>query len=254
VRPRVFIGLLCLAVLAALVVVLAQPDRTSAAEHPAAGSGAGVPCAQVTAAHTQALRMPVTAGAPGLIVVLGDSYSQGHGVLGGRAGGFPALLARGTGRPLYLDGYGSTGFTTRGYCSGRPVTYGERLLPDHLLALRPATVVVEGGVNDARHGDPRRVGTAAADLLRRLAAVPQVIVVGPAAIPNADPARLAMVDDELTAAARAAGRPYLGLRRYQLPMLPDGIHPTGAGQQTIARLLIPLLSGSPVPEDGGLRA
>ena len=249
-RPRVFIGLLCLAVLAALVVVLAQPDRTSAAEHPAAGPRAGRPCAQVTAAHTEALRMPVTAGAPGLIVVLGDSYSQGHGVPGGRAGGFPALLAHDTGRPLYLDGYGSTGFTTRGYCSGRPVAYGERLLPDHLLALRPATVVVEGGVNDARHGDPQRVGTAAADLLRRLATVPQVIVVGPAAIPAADPTRLALIDDELAAVARAAGRPYVDLRRYPLPMQPDGIHPTGAGQQTIARLLIPLLT----PEDGGVRA
>lgn len=250
-RPRVLIGLLCVAALAALVVVLTQPDRTAAAD---ARLPAGGPCALVSAAHTEALRRPVTAGAPGLIVVLGDSYSQGHGVPGGRAGGFPALLARDTGRPVYLDGYGSTGFTTRGYCAGRPVSYGERLLPDHLLALRPATVVVEGGVNDARHGAPRRVGAAAADLLRRLAAVPQVIVVGPAAIPAADPARLALVDDELAAAARAAGRPYLDLRRYPLPMLPDGIHPTGAGQQTIARLLIPLLSGSPVPQDAGLRA
>jgi len=251
--------LLCVAALVAVAVVavavLTQQGRTAAAERPPAGRLApGGPCAQVTSAYAEALRMPVTAGAPGLIVVLGDSYSQGHGVPGGRAGGFPALLARDTGRPVHLDGYGSTGFTTRGYCSGRPVTYGERLLPDRLLALRPAAVVVEGGVNDARHGDPRRVGTAAADLLRRLAAVPQVIVVGPAAIPNADPARLAMVDDELAAAARAAGRPYVDLRRYPLPMQPDGIHPTGAGQQTIARLLIALLSGSPMSEDGGSRA
>lgn len=230
------------------VVVVPGVGRSSPGAAPSVGHLAGHPagpCRRVSAEYAAALDAPVSAGAPGLIVVVGDSYSQGAGLPTGRAGAFPALLARATARPVFLDGFGSTGFTTRGLCPGRPVTYGERLDPDGLLALRPAAVIVEGGVNDARHGDVPGVEAAAAALLRRLAGVPTVIVVGPAAIPNADPARLAAVDAGLAAATRAAGREYLDLREHPLPMQGDGIHPTGAGQATIAALLVPLVGRSP---------
>jgi lysophospholipase L1-like esterase len=247
VRCRILIGLLGLALVAACAVVLLT--RTAP---PAAASGTRQ-CLRVTGAHDAALRSPFPGRAPGLIVVLGDSYSQGEGLPAGRDGAFPALIAQETGRPVLLDGYGSTGFTTRGYCADRPVAYGERLAPDHLLAQPPATVVVEGGVNDARHGDPSRVGAAAVALLHRLAGVPQVIVVGPAEVGTADPGRLTTVDQALAGAARAAGRPYVHLRAHPLPLQGDGLHPTAAGQQIIARLLVPLLAGTPAAADPAVR-
>jgi lysophospholipase L1-like esterase len=228
-------GLLLLAAAVGVGTTLGRSDTTRAA------SSHHASCPILYAQYRAALRSPVTAGAPGLIVVIGDSYSLGHGLPAGRAGGFPALLARHTHRPVRLDGFGTTGFTTRGRCPNLRVTYGERLVKDRLLALHPATVIVEGGVNDARHGRPAQVGAAARALLRRLSGVRQVIVVGPADIPNANPARLATVNAGLAAAARSARRPYLNLFGHALPMQSDGIHPTEAGQRTIAALLVSLL-------------
>ena len=238
--PALTVALL---VVAAAIGAVAWPGASRSVR---AWSPSPAACPGLAAQYRAALHAPVTAGAPGLIVVVGDSYSQGAGLPAGRAGAFPALLAQDTGRPVFLDGFGGTGLTTRGACAHLPVTYGERLGPDRLLALHPATVIVEGGVNDARHGRPADVGAAAGALLRRLVAVPRVIVVGPADIPNADPTRLKTVDVGLATATRAAGRPYLDLYRHPLPMQRDGIHPMQAGQDTIARLLVPLVrSASP---------
>jgi lysophospholipase L1-like esterase len=233
-RRELVVGAALAAALATGVLLAVHPAGRSAVPPQVAG------CRKAAADHAAGLRAPVTPGAPGLVVVLGDSYSQGAGLRGGPSAAFPALVARATGRTVHLDGFGSTGFTTRGFCVDRPVTYGERLTADQLLALRPSAVVVEGGVNDARHGRPAAVGAAAADLLRRLAAVPQVVVVGPADV-RADRRQLAAVDDALAADAAAAGRPYLDLRRVRLPLQPDGVHPTREGQRAIAALLVPLL-------------
>lgn len=242
-RRELLAGVAVAAALATGALLVVHPGGGSAAAPQAAG------CRKAAADHAAALRAPVTPGARGLVVVLGDSYSQGAGLPGGAAQAFPTLVARATGRPVHLDGFGSTGFTTRGLCADRPVTYGDRLTADHLLALRPTAVIVEGGVNDARFGRPAAVRAAAADLLRRLATVPQVVVVGPAAV-QADPRRLTTVDDSLAADAAAAGRPYVALRRVPIPLQRDHVHPTRAGQAAIAALLVPLLdqpsgTGSP---------
>lgn len=237
-RRELVVGAAVAAAVAVGVLVAVHPWSGSAVPPQVAG------CRKAAADHAAGLRAPVPAGAPGLVVVLGDSYSQGAGLPGGPADAFPALLAHRTGRTVHLDGFGSTGFTTRGFCADRPVTYGDRLTADHLLALRPAVVIVEGGVNDARNGRPAGVGAAAADLLRRLAAVPQVVVVGPADVRSA-PHRLDTVDDALAADALAAGRPYVDLRKVRLPLQRDGVHPTREGQAAIAALLVPLLDRPP---------
>ena len=237
-RRELVIGVAVAAVLTTGVLFAVHPTGRSAVPPQVAG------CRKAAADHAAGLRTPVTPGAPGLVVVIGDSYSQGAGLPRGPAVAFPALVARATGRTVHLDGFGSTGFTTRGFCADRPVTYGERLTADHLLALRPTAVIVEGGVNDARHGRPAAVGAAAADLLRRLAAVPEVVVVGPAGV-RADPRQLDTVDGALAADSAAAGRPYVDLRQVRLPLQPDGVHPTREGQEAIAALLVPLLEQPP---------
>lgn len=228
----------------ALAVAAVLTAGTLLAVHLTGGSGAPSPqvagCRKAAADHAAGLRVPVSAGAPGLVVVLGDSYSQGAGLPHGPSDAFPALVARETGRTVHLDGFGSTGFTTRGFCAEQPVTYGDRLTADHLLSLQPTTVIVQGGVNDARQGRPAAVRAAAADLLHRLARVPQVVVVGPADV-QADPGRLTTVDEALAADAAAVGRPYVDLRRVRLPLQADHVHPTREGQAAIAALLVPLL-------------
>ncbi|WP_147261950.1 SGNH/GDSL hydrolase family protein [Blastococcus sp. TF02A-26] len=167
------------------------------------------------------------------VAVIGDSYSQGTGLAGPDAA-WPARLAGLIGAPVAVDGMGSTGFTTAGFCEGDDVTYGDRLADD-----LPETdvVVVQGGANDATLGDPAGVQQAATDLLADLEDVPTVVVVGPPAVPAADRAAVDTVDRGLRAATEGAGRIYVPLIDADIPLLADGIHPTEAGQARIAELI-----------------
>lgn len=188
-------------------------------------------CRAVTAARDALLHQAPDAR----IAVLGDSYSQGSGLTGGAADAFPALLSAAVREPVTVDGLGSTGFTTRGYCGDRPVTYGDRLRADHLVGRR--VVIVEGGVNDALTGHPQDVASAAGRILAALKSSPTVIVVGPPAITSASSTAVRAVDAALRKATSSAGRTYVPLIAERITLGADGTHPTREGQQRIADLI-----------------
>lgn len=178
------------------------------------------------------------------VAVLGDSYTQGTGLAGPQVA-WPAVLGDRLGTPVVVDGVGSTGFTTRGFCTGAEVTYGERL--DDAWADADA-VVVQGGVNDALSGRPDDVAAAARDVLAELQDVPTVVVVGPPGVPAAEPADIGAVDAALRQAAEDAGRVYVPLLGENIELLPDRVHPTGAGHQRIADLVAAALQSTGEPQ------
>jgi lysophospholipase L1-like esterase len=184
-----------------------------------------------------ALREPVKAGAQGLIVVLGDSYTQGSGLPDGRFGAWPTLLGAATGRPVHLDGLGSTGLTTAGFFTGQPMTFRERLTDGPLLRLRPATLIVQGGQNDASFGVVDEVRVELERLLRLAQEVPEVVVVGPAVVPVVDVAATKGVDGAMADATAAAGRTYVRLIGQPLTFGADRTHPDTAGQHLIAEVV-----------------
>lgn len=189
-------------------------------------------CAPLLDAREQLMSEPFTSG-DRTIDVLGDSYTQGAGLLGPQAA-WPSALAMQLEAEVAVDGVGATGFTTRGFCVDEPVAYGERVSTDPPEA---DTVVVQGGVNDALSGRPEEVAAAAEDLLDSLEDVPTVVVVGPPRIPAAEPARVEAVDAALRQATEQAGRVYVPLLDAGIELLDDQVHPTGSGQWRIAELV-----------------
>lgn len=188
-------------------------------------------CASVAAARGHLL----AEGQGANVAVLGDSYAQGTGIAAGASGAFPKLLSQQIGEPIQVDGEGSTGFTTDGYCAGQSVTYGDRLHGDGIAGR--GVIVVEGGVNDVLTGNPTKVGRAASEVLAALDSSHAVVVVGPPAITAAKAADVRTVDQQLAAATQAAGRVYVSLIGARISLGPDGIHPTQAGQRQIADLI-----------------
>jgi acyl-CoA thioesterase-1 len=174
-----------------------------------------------------------------LVVFLGDSLTEGYGV--SLAEAYPALLARELarrGRPIRARNAGRSGDTV--------AQGGARLAA--VLRERPDVVVVALGINDALRGasaeeaerELRRIVAAAR------AAGARVLLVGtrpPPALATpqarlfsgiyarvASDERLAFVPDLL---AGASGTPGL--------MLPDGLHPSAAGQRRMAETVRPVL-------------
>ncbi len=190
------------------------------------------PCARTLADRERQLAEPVTTGSP-TIAVLGDSYTQGTG-LSGPEQAWPTALGEQLGARVVVDGVGTTGFTTPGWCIHSPLTYGARLASDPPDA---EVVVVQGGVNDSLLGDPDQVAAAAGDLLGDLQDVPVVVVVGPPAVPGADRREIDTIDAALRRATEDAGRVYVPLAGAGIELLDDELHPTEAGQQRIAELV-----------------
>lgn len=188
-----------------------------------------------------ALRERVEAGAPGLIAVLGDSYTQGSGLPNGRRGAWPALMSAATGRPVHLDGLGSTGLTTAGFFTGQPMTFRERLADGPLLALRPSTLIVQGGQNDASFGAVGEVHDELERLLRLARVVPEIVVVGPAIVPVVDEAATKGVDEAMAAATATAGHTYVPLIDQAVTFGPDRTHPNAGGHRRIAALVVAAL-------------
>jgi lysophospholipase L1-like esterase len=225
-------------VAAGLAVVATAGSGTAGIANPADGNTArherDIPgdCDQAWVLRDRQLTEPLTHG-DRTIAVLGDSYSQGTGLSGPEVA-WPAVLGDRLGAEVVLDGVGSTGFTTSGYCAPAKISFGERLAADPPHA---DVVVVQGGINDAILGRPDEVTEAAGDLLAELEDTDVVVVVGPAPVPAADPAAVATVDAALRAATDEAGRTYVPLIGAGVEIGLDRLHPTVAGQQRIAELV-----------------
>jgi acyl-CoA thioesterase I len=220
-----------------LAAVACQRTERGAAAAAAAPPGATPAVAPRTAAPSPLPAAP-SAAAPA-VVFLGDSLTAGLGLPADQA--YPALLAR----ELSADGFrvrvinaGVSGDTTAG---------GLRRLR-WLLAQHPAVVVVGLGGNDALRGQPP------GEIERNLRAIvvqakqagAQVLLLGMQIPPNYGP-------DYTSAFAAIFPRV---ARDLEVPLVPfllagvggvaelnqaDGIHPTAAGQVTVAANVKPYL-------------
>ncbi len=191
-------------------------------------------CVAAESARDELLRRPYERGNSQEILVIGDSYTQGSGI-GGPDLAWSAQLAELADATVTVDGMSSTGYTTAGFCSGEPFTYGDRLAERDLGD--DTTLVVQGSVNDGLAGEPADVRSRADALLDEAEVAARVVVVGPPTIPALEPAVLDTIEQGLAAAAQAHDAVYVSLLGQDIPISDDRIHPTADGQARIALLV-----------------
>jgi len=173
------------------------------------------------------------------ILVLGDSLAAGYGLPVGQA--FPALLERdlrAAGLAASVQNAGISGDTTAGGL--------QRL--DWLLKQSPDIVVVELGANDGLRGLPVE-GTESslrAIVERSQAAGARVLILGmqvPTSMGGAYGREFSAVFGRVAASTGVPLMPFLleGVALVPELNLPDGVHPTAAGQEILARNVLPHL-------------
>ena len=191
------------------------------------------------------------AAAPRRIAFLGDSYTVGVGA-DALDQGFAPLAARALHWPFHLYGEGGTGYTNPGV--GDQGTFSDRVAD--VVAVNPAVVVVEGGLNE-EDAPPREIQDAARETFSALRAqlpTATVLTLGPFDTPGSDPESLESARAAIRQAADATGVTYVDTAGWLDPSDPQGFadssHPTQAGHRTIAQLLIEVLRrelGVPAP-------
>ncbi|MFC5822640.1 SGNH/GDSL hydrolase family protein [Nonomuraea insulae] len=184
--------------------------------------------------RTVAAKVPAPAR---VMMFVGDSFTVGSGpVPTWRT--YASETARMLGWQPIIAGAGGTGFCNQGR-AGRTF---QRSFEEE-LAWRPAPdlLVISGGHND-RRWSPDHVRRAAASLLAEVRTRwprTKTVMVGPIWLED-PPRRAYAVRDALREAARAAGVRFLDpmLRRWPAEaILPDGVHPTLIGHESIAAWL-----------------
>ena len=208
---RALVAALLVAALATVLVVVGITRATG---------GAPSGCDRARAVSSERQSVDTGVGAP--VVVIGDSYSVGVGV-----DPFQSWPVRLPGR-VHVDGFSGSGFSAGSSPCG-DVSYAERAA--RAVDGRPdALVVVEGGLNDHDRTDTE-IGAGFMALMRVLDGR-DVLVVGPASAPADDLlAEVPRVDATLARLSAAFGVRYLSMLDVDLTYLPDGVHPTAAGQR-----------------------
>lgn len=200
--------------------------------------------------RTKAAAQPTPAGsrnptAPATVLFLGTSLTAGLGLDPDQA--YPALIQQkidSAGLPYRVQNAGVSGETSA----------GARRRTDWLFQKSPDVVVIETGANDMLRGQsPDSVAANIQAIIERaksLRPTPKIVLVGMQALPNygSDYARrFAAIYPRL---ARENGVPLVpfllaGVAGVDSLNQPDGLHPTAAGQRTVAdnvwKTLEPLL-------------
>lgn len=206
-RHRLLLGLLAL--------VLAVAASTTLLARAGARSD---PCA-VKGEQAQERGAQVS-GSGARVLVIGDSYSVGAGVLPDQS--WPLRLP---GR-VRVDGFSGSGFTVGASPCG-DVSYATRASRAGLAGVD--LVVVEGGLNDA--DQPLADLEAGYERLVRALGDRSVLVVGPPPAPLLPYDDVAAVDATLARLAAARGTPYLSMIDVELSYLPDLLHPDADGHR-----------------------
>jgi lysophospholipase L1-like esterase len=184
----------------------------------------------------------LVAGEP-LVAFLGDSWTAGVGATGRR--GYVVRTAERLGWGYANFGVGGSGYSVPG---PHHSLFDERI--PQLVAMHPDLVVVQGSLNE-RHSTPARLGPAAASTLAWLQAALEpgtpILVVGAAYNPGTADATIDWVNAAVSAAADAAGLPFVNpaaagwLDPHDRGLWADTIHPDDRGHQLVADALAPLL-------------
>lgn len=194
-------------------------------------------CARFTADSADRAAHDLGPGTSPTIVVVGDSWSVGLG-LDDPATAWPSRLP---GR-VHVAGYSGSGFSEDASPCGA-VSYADRAAGALADAPPGATVVVEGGLNDWDRTDAEI--TDGFERLLGVVGTHPLLVVGPAAAP-ARAAFVARVDAVLQHLCDAEGVAYLDPSGLTLDYLPDGLHPTQAGQERFGGFVAAALADPPV--------
>ncbi|MFC7590317.1 SGNH/GDSL hydrolase family protein [Nonomuraea antimicrobica] len=178
-----------------------------------------------------------------VVMFVGDSFTVGSGPVPRRQS-YASQTARLLGGRPVIAGASGTGFCNEGR-AGRTF---ERSFEVELAGRpAPALLVVSGGHNDRRCG-ATQVREAAVRLLARVRTHwpdTRTVVVGPIFM-GRTPRKAYAVRDALAQAAEAAGVSFLDPLGERWPpgaTLPDGVHPTLAGHESIAAWLAGELGG-----------
>lgn len=166
--------------------------------------------------------------------VLGDSWASGWGEPDSRVS-FASELARLEHWDAIIDAFPGRGYVVE-VCGDHRLL---RAVPS--VPAQARVVVLEGGLNDVVSPlDLESLRAAAVATIRAvLSRVPsaRVVVVGIPSVPARSDRLVAEGNQNLQAAATAAGAQFLGLSGLRIPLQADGLHPTAAGQLMVANFL-----------------
>ncbi len=188
-------------------------------------TGSGSP---TVVAHTT-----VAAADGPVVVAIGDSIMEGHGLAPSQA--WPALLANEYGWRLTNLASDGSGFVTVG-------SSGDTFADQVAVAARldPTIVLVSGSSNDLGDDGTTIAGETAATIRALHAALPraEILAVSPVWNDKDVPPQLESIDHDVVRAVAAVGGHTIDIGQplYGQPgvMQSDDVHPTPAGQQLIA--------------------
>jgi acyl-CoA thioesterase-1 len=192
-------------------------------------------CATLTrlTASTAADREALTARESGPIAVfMGDSYTQGVG-LSQISDDYAYVTASAMHWRAVLNAAGGTGYVAGGPCRGQQLL---ARVPQ-VVALRPAVVVIQAGLDDYQSPE-QQIERAAEQVyaqLRHDLPRTRVVVVGPHAVPKVSKVR--PVINALRTATTRAHVAFIDASSWPLSFEKDGIHLTVAGHRTYGRQL-----------------
>jgi acyl-CoA thioesterase-1 len=167
-----------------------------------------------------------------VVVAIGDSIMEGHGLPNGQA--WVDLVAARNGWNFTNLASDGSGFDTTGNAGD---TFDDQVTD--ALALRPVLIIISGSSNDLDAGDPLLTQRTSDTIERIRDSLPASKIVAVSALWGAStpPAQLSAIDRQVEAAVRFAHGSFVAigqpLQGHPELMQSDGVHPTTAGHRFI---------------------
>lgn len=177
-------------------------------------------------------RLATVTGSGQRVVVIGDSWSVGRGLVGPELP-WPAELHG----QVHVDGFPGSGFAERDMAKCGRVSFADRA--PNALRDGASLVVVEGGLNDV-HRSVASVTAGFDRLMAELAGDPTVVIGPPKAPKRGD--SVVPVDALLRRLCAQVGVPYISTLDVKLDYLRDGLHPTAEGHVVFGTLVAKRIS------------
>lgn len=172
-------------------------------------------------------RLATVTGSGPRVVVIGDSWAVGRGLVGDQRP-WPAQLPG----EVHVSGFPGSGYSEQDMARCGRVSLADRA--PNALRQGADLVVVEGGLNDVKR-TKASITTGFHRLMSSLRGHDTVIVGPPRAPKRGD--LVVRVDRLLRRLSRQAGVPYVSTLDVRLPYLPDRLHPTAAGHVKFGRIV-----------------
>lgn len=179
------------------------------------------------------------------VSIIGDSYTDGAGV-NNRGLAYTSRAAQSQCWEVNRVAQSGTGYTNPGSRDdSRPYTDPARIRA--ALATNPQLIIVQGSISDEKRAGLRDAALTVFTALRAQAPrETKVVAVGPTTPPDADPAAIGDVRDEIASAADEAGVPFIdpiqrGWLRDPGAYTPDGLYLNESGHLQFANDLVQAL-------------